>query len=354
MVKRLMLFLALSLLITMLTACSTLEPNEPVNMQLDSKTPEQSTVSEETPEPIMEEPAPIEGDFQLPSEGVRPIAVMIDNEGTKSLPQGGIDKAQIIYEVTVEGGETRLMPLFWGTDPQLIGPVRSSRDYFLDYSMEYDAIYVHFGWSPQAKADIPKLKINNINGLYVGNDVIWDLTKDKNNWQDSYTSMEKLLAYAGKMKYNMTTDVKLSFKYSQTDVVPINGESAAKISMKYSSAYTCGYEYDSATGLYKRFRNGKPQMERVRGKQLDAKNIIIQYTPNYDIKGDKQGRQGMNTVGSGKGYLITGGKAVNIKWSKESRRAQTSYTDEAGNDIMLNRGQTWIQIIPLTSIVTME
>ena len=62
----------------------------------------------------------------------------------------------------------------------------------------------------------------------------------------------------------------------------------------------------------------------------------------------------MNTVGSGKGYLITGGKAVNIKWSKESRRAQTSYTDEAGNDIMLNRGQTWIQIIPLTSIVTME
>ena len=100
--------------------------------------------------------------FTLPSEGIRPYAVMIDNEGPRPLPQGGIYLAQVIYEIIVEGGTTRLMPVFWDKNPTMIGPVRSSRHYFLDYAMEHDAIYVHFGYSPMAMQDLKKFKINNI------------------------------------------------------------------------------------------------------------------------------------------------------------------------------------------------
>jgi len=360
--KKITLFLSVCLLICVLTSCGAKEQNvlQQDSVKVSSTAPEQSKSIEMTQqsETVKEaqEPEPISANdgFIVPAEGVRPIAVMIDNEGTRVLPQGGIDKAQIVYEVIVEGGLTRLMPVFWGTNPEMIGLVRSSRDYFLDYCMEYDAIYVHFGWSPQAQADIPKLKINNINGLYVGNDVIWDLTKDRSNWQDSYTSMEKLLAYAKKLKYKTTTDTKYPFQYNQTDIVSENGEAAVKISMKYSAGYTSGYEYDKDSGMYMRFRKGKPQMERVSGKQLMAKNVIIQFTPNYDIKGDNKGRQEMDTTGSGKGYFITEGKAIKIKWSKASRRAQTMYTDEAGNKIKLNKGQTWIQVMPLTAKVSIS
>jgi len=363
MYKRFMLFLALCLLITSVVACSTQETTEtqPVIIEASSTAPEQSTAVETTPELKAIEPtstaedlpSPVDG-FVLPADGVRPVAVMIDNEGARVLPQGGLDKAQIVYEMIVEGGITRLMPVFWGTDPEMIGPVRSSRHYFLDYSMEHDAIYVHFGWSTMAQADIPKLKINNINGLYVSSSVIWDLTKDKGNWQDSYTSMEKLLEYAGQQKYRMTSDIKFPFQFNKTETVPTNGQTASKISMRYSPSYTSGFEYDSSTGKYKRLRQGKLQMERVSGKQLEAKNIIIRFTKNYDIKGDKYGRQEMITTGSGKGYFISDGKAINLKWSKESRRAPTKYTDEAGNEIKLNVGQTWIQVMPLTAKVTIE
>ena len=41
----------------------------------------------------------------------RPYAVMIDNH-LDALPQAGINKAYIVYEMIVEGGETRLMALF--------------------------------------------------------------------------------------------------------------------------------------------------------------------------------------------------------------------------------------------------
>ena len=158
---RLMLILTFCLLAGSTAACSQQGKNEPQPGSTKTVTSMPSPNIAATPEPAATEPSPTtEGAFILPQEGIRPIAVMIDNEGTRSLPQGGLDKAQIVYEVIVEGGLTRLMPVFWGTNPEMIGPVRSARDYFLDYIMEYDAIYVHVGGSPQAGMDIKKLKIN--------------------------------------------------------------------------------------------------------------------------------------------------------------------------------------------------
>ncbi|NLV36963.1 MAG: DUF3048 domain-containing protein [Clostridiaceae bacterium] len=349
------LYTALCLMIFLFTACGNSEDStEPVPVVAQTTTVEPKITIPVTPEPVVvEEPVEIEDDFSLPGKGIRPMAVMIDNEGTRVLPQGGLDKAQIVYEIIVEGGLTRLMPVFWGTEPEMIGPVRSARDYFLDYSMEFDAIYVHFGGSPQAGKDIKKYKINEIDGLYLGPDVFWDLTKDRGNWQDSYTSMEKLKAYAQKKKFSETPQAQFPFTYNQKDEALGAGKDASVITLKYPSM-TSKYEYDSTTGLYKRFRYGKEHMERVTEKQFTAKNIIVQYVPNYDIKGDSAGRQSMTTTGSGKGYFITGGKVIDLKWSKESRTAQTKYTDDTGNPITLNRGQTWIQIMPMAAKVTIE
>jgi hypothetical protein len=352
--KKLFLFMLIFALPFLLLSCSTPGEGEPA----DASTTE-NTVSYSVPslpaEAAPEETAPVPAEsFVKPVPGSRPIAVMIDNEGTRSLPQGGLDKAQVIYEVIVEGGETRLMPVFWNVNPEMIGPVRSSRDYFLDYSMEHDAIYVHFGWSPKAQRDIPKLHINNINGISNGGEIFWDLTKDKGNWQDSYTSMQKILDYVKKVKYRTETDKKPVFSYNQTDTEPAGGQKAEKITLRYSSSYTCGFEYDQPAGVYNRTRKGGPQMERVSGKQLQAKNIIIQYTHNNAINGDDKDRQELDTVGSGKGYFITCGKAIKIKWSKGARSSQTKYTDESGNEIMMNPGQTWVQVLPTTGKVTIE
>ena len=103
-------------------------------------------------------------DVNIFSGDDRPIAIMIDNH-KGALPQAGLNDAYIVYEIIVEGGETRLMEVLKGKNLEKVGPIRSSRHYFLDYALENDAIYVHYGWSPQAKRDISKLKVNNINGI---------------------------------------------------------------------------------------------------------------------------------------------------------------------------------------------
>ena len=123
--------------------------------------------SDENTEDITPSPTPVKKatDFSFPVEGTRPIAVMIDNEGKEVLPQGGLGLAQVVYEALVEYGDTRYMALFWDNLPDYIGPVRSSRHYFLDYAMEYDAIYTHIGWSDYAYRDLAFYNIDNIDGV---------------------------------------------------------------------------------------------------------------------------------------------------------------------------------------------
>ena len=94
----------------------------------------------------------------------RPIAVMIDNNVGYS-SQVGLQDAFVTYEAIVEGGLTRMMAIFKDTNTSLIGPVRSSRHYFLDYALEYDSLYAHYGWSTFAENDIKSLRVNNINNL---------------------------------------------------------------------------------------------------------------------------------------------------------------------------------------------
>lgn len=104
------------------------------------------------------------------SSNTRPYAVMINNHPSARQNHAGLQDAYLIYEMIVEGGMTRYMAVFKDKDTAKIGSVRSSRHYFLDYAMENDAMYVHWGWSPQAQSDISTYGINNINGLtYEGN-----------------------------------------------------------------------------------------------------------------------------------------------------------------------------------------
>lgn len=292
-----------------------------------------------TPDPLLDTT------FVIPDPAIRPVAVMIDNEGDRPLPQAGIRQAQIVYEVLTEYRITRYMAFFWGTMPEMIGPVRSSRHYFLDWAMEHDAVYTHYGWSPQAQRDISKLHIQNINGL-VNGDAFWDTDKNRNNWQDSFTSKAKVEAQIVKSKYRTEPKVVFPFRYSEAFATPYSGDPANAISLTFGNDFTAGYTYNSQTALYERTRNGEPQMERNTGLQVTPRNILIQIVPSAQIAGDDKYRINVKTVGTGKGWFITGGKSRAITWKKAARAAQTTYAFGDGSALVLNPGQLWIEVVP--------
>ena len=310
----------------------------------------------EVAEEKKEEPIVVETKtVQIYKGDSRPIAVMLDNS-KEALPHAGLSNAYMVYEIIVEGGESRLMALFKGADLEKIGPVRSSRHYFLDYALENDAIYVHYGWSPQAESDIKSLGVNNINGL-VDDSVFWRV-KDKKAPHNAVTSTQKILADAEKKGYRTTSDVDSVLKYTVDEVELGDGENvktADIVSIPYfGNSNTAKWEYDKETKRYTRYTKGVLEKEEATGEAVTAKNIIIEFVKNSTISGDSSGRQTMNTTGNHEGYYITNGKAIKINCSKVSRKSKTEYTDLEGNPIKVNDGNTFVQIAPEDAKVAIE
>lgn len=285
----------------------------------------------------------------------RPIAVMIDNNvGNNS--HYGLQQAYLTYEIIVEGGLTRLMAIFKDRSVSQIGPVRSSRHYFLDYCLESDAIYAHFGWSPYAQNDIKKLGVNNVNGMY-DSSPFWRV-----NWlyapHNVLTSTEKLYNEAKNKNYSVETNdwkllnysadeielEKIVFKDKNiSDSETIETIAANNVKIEYSYSQNRSFIYDINKKAYLRYMNNNPHIDAESRETLTYKNIIIQVASNRTL--DSEGRQDLNTTGSGEGYFVTNGYALPIIWEKQNRKAKTIYKYKNGDIIKLNDGNTIIEII---------
>ena len=287
----------------------------------------------------------------------RPIAIMIDNN-KNAWPQSSINDAYMVYEILVEAGETRMMALFKNTNIDVVGPVRSSRHYFLDYALENDAIYTHLGWSPQAESDIRTLGVNNINGQYydsgkarTDNASFWRLGT-KSAPHNAMTNIPKLLERAKSKGYRLTSSLKSVLPYVK-DEVNLEGDMIANtITIPFSSSNTVKFTYDKTTKRYTKYAKGVKQTDLKDNSDITCKNIIITFAKNYTLTDvENKGRQGLKNIGNLNGYYITNGKAIAIECIKNSRSEQTIYKDINGNEIKVNDGNTFVEICPLNANV---
>ncbi len=290
----------------------------------------------------------------------RPIAFMIDNN-KNAQPQASLNSTYLVYEIIVEGGETRLMALFKGADCDEVGPIRSARHYFLDYVMENDAIYAHLGLSPQAQSQMPQFGINNINGQSY--DTGKARTKDSLYWRakhkkaphNAYTNTASILQIAKSKGYKTTSDKESVLNYVSDEVILDKEDAivANDIVIPYTTSHKVEYKFDSQTNRYVRYSKNQKMLDETTKEAVTTKNLIITFAENYTLNdGEDKGRQDVVTVGSLDGYYITNGKAIKIKCNKESRESQTTYVDLNGNEIEVNDGNTWINIVPIDAEVS--
>ena len=168
-----------------------------------------------------------------------------------------------------------------------------------------------------------------------------------------FTSLENIKNAATNKKYRLTSDKEPLLKYSIDEINLSDHEDAVeadKLDIRYSNYITTNYKYNPEDKLYYRFANDKEHVDYVTKQQYTAKNIIVIYAKNSYIANDNKGRQTLDNLGTGKGYYITDGKAVPITWEKKSRAERTTYKYSDGKEIVVNDGNTYIQIAPVNSL----
>lgn len=275
----------------------------------------------------------------------RPYAVMVNNYPGAVKVQTGLSDAYLIYEMPVEGGMSRSLALFKDKTTSKIGTVRSARHNFLDYVLENDAIFVHFGYSHYAQSQIPTLGIDNINGL--SDSPFWrENPEGLATEHTAYTGLDKLIEVAKSKGYRLTTDNKGVLNYS-VDEIDLSEKSdslvANNVGITYSNNYyEVSFEYDSDAKNYKRYVNGVAHTDYFTKEHYTAKNIIV-VKLSFENTDDNYYLE-LHNIGSGEGYYITNGYAVPIKWEKSDRSSKTIYKYLDGTEINVNDGNTYIMM----------
>lgn len=280
----------------------------------------------------------------------RPVAVIFDNH-RRARWQAGLRQAEIVYEFLVEGNITRYLGLFLINDPELIGPIRSARPYFITTTLEYDAVFVRCGGSEQAKRDVKELKLADIDGLASEKNVFWryyDTGKKIPN--NLYSSIDIIRRTQKNRGYRLTGDFE-PFKFHEKEM-NIQGDEANIVIIKYSSSNSTKYVYDSEEKVYKRYKDDKLHVDELDNEPLVAKNILIQEANTKVI--DNEGRLEIDLIGKGEGKYITNGKVIDIKWEKKDRHSKTRFYENGNNELVLNPGITWIQVVKPNTMITVE
>lgn len=275
-------------------------------------------------------------------ENQRPMCIMINNI-IDAMPQSGISQADITYEMIVEGGITRYMCVFKDYDNiEKLGPVRSSRLYYVQASHIHGDLYAHYGWNTFAEEKINQLEVNNINGIDGVGGVTYYRDDSRYAPHNVYTNGEMLNAgveYMGYSKeYKDNFKKSLAFYYEDTELE--GGVTANKATAPFSSYYSPWFEYNPETKLYERFQYGEAQIDQETGQQLAYKNVLAiyaRYSPIHDILLQVHWDEG------GNGYYISNGKAVPITWRYEE--GVIKYYDQSGAQLKMNPGKTFIEVL---------
>lgn len=264
--------------------------------------------------------------------------IMIENS-PDARPQSGIKQAGIVYEAIAEGGITRFLALYQEAKPQLIGPVRSVRMYYVDWVAPYNASVAHIGGSAAALAEVRNGSYRDIDQFF--NAPYYWRASDRYAPHNVYTSFEKLDALNATKGYNESSFTA----WPRQDGKAAETPDATTIAINFSGPlFNTAYAYDAASNTYARSVGGAASTDREEGQI--APNVVIAMKVAMSLVFEDGSRQSIETTGSGEAIVFQNGTAQAVTWKKASRADSIHFIDSEGKELTLNRGQTWIAAVP--------
>lgn len=345
---------ALFLLCLILLGCAREPaPTEPTETVPVSTAPtEPSTVPTTVPETTEPAPAffhPLTGEpMDAPYDNSRPYMVMINNIRVAQ-PQCGTSRADMMFEILVEGGITRMMALF--TTPQgdtPIGSIRSLRPYYLSLARGYDAIVVHAGGSQQAYGDLYTTGWDHLDGVSGANSGAYYYRVqeriDNAGYEHSmFLNMEDAVAYAIERECRLEHE---DFEYALVfDDAPLTtGSPAAQVTVSFRGSKQTLFDYDPQTGLYTGSQYDEIWADGNDGTPQTFRNLIVLQADAWTV--DDYGRLAMDLTGKGDGLLIRDGHCIPIVWSRETESDPFYYSLADGSPAALGVGRSYVAITP--------
>jgi len=288
-------------------------------------------------------------------QGRMPVAVMIDNLPGQSRPQIGLDRADLVYEFLVEGGITRFMAVYLRQEADWIEPVRSVRTPSAILAKELGALVGYVGAAELAGAADAARQIAEWGVPAIDGDA--DRTPF---WRDPrrraphnmVTSTRALRTRAGEFGW-APPEQAASWQFQEDHTEGLSNGPARTLSYGFAlrtpalPEFNAAWSYDPATNVYVRSMAGRLHTDGRTGAPLTAKNVVVEFHRASIV--DRDGHVVYDQVGEGTAWVFRDGRAIEAVWAKRSTEDRTRYWATTGEELTLNRGRTWVALLPTGS-----
>lgn len=283
----------------------------------------------------------------------RVLAVKIDNH-PRANPQSGIDKADMIIELRVEG-ITRYISVWHESDSDFLGPMRSGRP--TDPTLLAAFNQPTFAISG-AQAWVTSLIVSKGVKLLgeMGPPATFRIS-NRSAPHNLYVKTELLRDEADRRGYpdEPPTGPIWAFGPMSDDAAP-----ATSVEIDFSGN-TVTWTWDEEAGLWLKTAYGRETTYRNEDGSEDRVGVPVlialyvdQYTANPPAGVSGSSLPSSRTTGSGKAFVFADGRVTEGTWERDSELEWFILTDANGDTIMVPPGKSWLSLVPSHRGLTFE
>lgn len=270
------------------------------------------------------------------------VALKIENNAA-AYPLSGLEDAEVVYEEPVEGGLTRFMAIYHCTDSSQAGPVRSSRVVDPAIMSPYTMILGAAGGNDIVRKALDEAGVVLVDESSAG-DGMARVPREGVSLEHTLYGDTTAIRKLGRKSFDELPQEDI-FKFGEAEG---KSKKAGSLTVTFSAGNIVTYDWNGKA--YARSDNGAPLMSSA-GEQFTADNVIIEeHTVNFvDGLSDVIGTPSpeiADVTGSGRAVLFRDGRAYLGKWVRESADDPVTFETKNGEEMVLKRGRTWIELVP--------
>lgn len=290
------------------------------------------------------------------------VVVKIENDPIVR-PQTGLDRADLVFEELVEGGMTRFAVVYQSDLPVEVGPVRSVRHVDVAIAEPMADAFVFSGGAKRTMRFVDRKipsTISVINegapgmyrkpGLYAPHNLFLNMEEMLDSIAAKNTSSTGFFVRPEVKPVSVSASPSaISSASPMPSSTALTGKPVTQVGVKFSNFAGPNWKWDATNKMWMRSEGIKPFLNKD-GTQFGTNNLVIIEVREIDAgyKGQTGGYVPRTVLtGSGRAWVLSGGKAIEVAWNKPFVDAQMELTDLDGNPFTMPTGRTWVELLPV-------
>ena len=285
----------------------------------------------------------------MPTNANNSIVIGIKNDNNvNARPQSGPESADAVVEVLVEGGMTRFINIFYQSDTNYHGPIRSARPTDPTVLRPLGGVLVASGATGGLIPEIQDMGVPVITDRRPDYFRISSRKAPHNLYAD--TSLLKSTAISRGFK--KVDNPQPLFPWGDPSFQNWSNNSYLTLTFSNYTKTTWtwnGNSYDRTYyDAYKNQRNDNPHYwidVNGNSSQISFKTVIALFCEPYI---HPLQLPSVKTVGEGRAIILHGGKMIDAKWKRGSNLDPFHIVDSNNNILYVPKGKVWISLVPNT------